>query len=230
MFSRAQPRLFFKASIPRPATSLSRSSGMTARSHSENNPWLQGGSGCDNAVVSSNNYLSSTEYITTYGQSKAFYESLLPVINSTFDADDASFKNAYSIFDYINVATIHNQTIPSSDILTRETLRELKLLADVHEWGLAYNSTDQVTPLAARLFGTYTFISAIVRIYASYNLHLAPVYNIAIWTYIVALFHFSSEWAVFRTAYLGPPILFPFFFATVGIIWMTSQYSFYVTA
>ncbi|KAJ8126433.1 hypothetical protein O1611_g7203 [Lasiodiplodia mahajangana] len=91
-------------------------------------------------------------------------------------------------------------------------------------------TTDQVTPLAARLFGTYTFISAIVRIYASYYLHLAPVYNMAIWTYIVALFHFGSECAVYRTAYIGPPILFPFFFATLGIIWMTSQYSFYVQA
>ncbi|KAI1123850.1 transmembrane domain-containing protein [Nemania abortiva] len=91
-------------------------------------------------------------------------------------------------------------------------------------------TTDQVTPLAARLFGTYTFISAIVRIYASYYLHLAPVYNMAIWTYVVALFHFGSEWAVYRTAYLGPPILFPFFFATLGIIWMTSQYNFYVQA
>ncbi|KAI1347076.1 hypothetical protein F5Y01DRAFT_307842 [Xylaria sp. FL0043] len=91
-------------------------------------------------------------------------------------------------------------------------------------------TTDQVTPLAARLFGTYTFLAAVVRIYASYNLHIAPVYNITIWTYIIALFHFGSEWAVYRTAYLGPPILFPFFFATVGIIWMASQYSFYVQA
>ncbi|KAI1326105.1 transmembrane domain-containing protein [Xylariaceae sp. FL0255] len=91
-------------------------------------------------------------------------------------------------------------------------------------------TTDQITPLAARLFGTYTLISAIVRIYASYNLHLAPVYNIALWTYVVALFHFGSEWAVYRSAYLGPPILFPFFFASVGITWMLSQYSFYVEA
>ncbi|KAH9908324.1 transmembrane domain-containing protein [Xylariomycetidae sp. FL2044] len=89
---------------------------------------------------------------------------------------------------------------------------------------------DQCTPLAARLFGTYTLISAIVRIYASYHLDLAPVYNIALWTYIVALVHFASEWAVFKTAYLGPPVLFPFFFATVGIAWMASQYSFYVEA
>ncbi|KAI1170620.1 transmembrane domain-containing protein [Nemania sp. FL0916] len=91
-------------------------------------------------------------------------------------------------------------------------------------------TTDQVTPLAARLFGTYTFVSAVVRLYASYHLHLAPVYHMAVWTYVVALFHFASEWAVYRTAYLGPPILFPFFFASVGIVWMTTQYSFYVQA
>ncbi|RWA04812.1 hypothetical protein EKO27_g10289 [Xylaria grammica] len=91
-------------------------------------------------------------------------------------------------------------------------------------------AADQVTPLAARLFGTYTFLAAVVRLYASYHLHLAPVYHITIWTYVIALFHFGSEWAVYRSAYLGPPILFPFFFATVGIVWMTSQYGFYVQA
>ncbi|KAH9994583.1 transmembrane domain-containing protein [Xylariaceae sp. FL0662B] len=87
---------------------------------------------------------------------------------------------------------------------------------------------DQVTPLAARLFGTYTLISAIVRIYASYHLALAPVYHMALWTYVVALVHFGSEFAVYKTARLGPPVLFPFFFASVGIVWMVSQYKFYV--
>ncbi|KXJ88310.1 hypothetical protein Micbo1qcDRAFT_151398 [Microdochium bolleyi] len=87
---------------------------------------------------------------------------------------------------------------------------------------------DQVTPLAARLFGTYTLISAIVRLYASYNLHLAPIYNIALWTYIVAAFHFGSEWAVFRTTHFGKPLFFPFFFASVGITWMVTQRDAYV--
>ncbi|KAI1382699.1 transmembrane domain-containing protein [Hypoxylon trugodes] len=88
---------------------------------------------------------------------------------------------------------------------------------------------DQVTPLAARLFGTYTVVSAIVRIYAAYNLHLAPIYHITIWTYVVALAHFGTEFAVFKTAYMGP-VASTFAFATAGIIWMTSQYSFYVEA
>ncbi|KAI0109593.1 phosphoglycerate mutase-like protein [Nemania sp. FL0031] len=114
----------------------------------EDNPWLQGGSGCTNAVVSSNNYLSSSDYLTTYQQSQAFYQDLLPVINTTFSAANANFKNAYSIFDYVNVATIHNQTIPSSGLLTNETLYELKLRANEHEWGLAYNSSEQIRAIA----------------------------------------------------------------------------------
>ncbi|KAI2622298.1 transmembrane domain-containing protein [Hypoxylon sp. NC1633] len=87
---------------------------------------------------------------------------------------------------------------------------------------------DQVTPLAARLFGVYTMISAIVRLYAAYNIHLAPVYNMTILTYIVALVHFGSEWAIYKTAPPAPAVMFPFFFASVGIVWMISQYNFYV--
>lgn len=91
---------------------------------------------------------------------------------------------------------------------------------------------DQVTPLAARLFGTYTLISAIVRLYASYHLDKEPVYMMALWTYLVALGHFASEITVFKSQYFnGPelmPQLFPFFFATVGTVWMLAQKSFYV--
>lgn len=89
---------------------------------------------------------------------------------------------------------------------------------------------DQVTPLAARLFGTYTLISAIVRIYASYHLDLAPIYNIAMWTYIVAAVHFGTECFIYKTAPMNKPVLLPFFFASTGIAWMASQYSFYVKA
>ncbi|CAJ2513337.1 Uu.00g014560.m01.CDS01 [Anthostomella pinea] len=115
---------------------------------SENSAWLQGNSGCGNAVVSSNNYFLSSEYTSTFDDTKSFYSDLLPVINSTFDAKQATFKNAYTIFDYVHVATIHNSTIPSSDLLTNETLTQLQLLANAHEWGLAYNSTDTIRAVA----------------------------------------------------------------------------------
>ena len=71
-------------------------------------------------------------------------------------------------------------------------------------------------------------MSAIVRLYAAYHLRLAPVYQMALWTYVVALAHYASELFVYRTARPGAPVLMPFLFASVGISWMLAQYSFYV--
>lgn len=62
----------------------------------ESSAWLQGSSGCNNAIVSSNNYFASSEYANTARESAAFYESLLPVVDGTFSADKATFKNAYT--------------------------------------------------------------------------------------------------------------------------------------
>jgi hypothetical protein len=129
--------------IPVDAVSSAASS-----SDSENSAWLQASSGCGNAVVSSNSYFSSEEYLTTLESTKSFYSSILPVINSTFTAATDTFKNAYTIFDYVHVSQIHNATIPSSDLLTTETVHQLQTLADKHEFGLAYNASEQVRAIA----------------------------------------------------------------------------------
>ncbi|KAH8676346.1 histidine acid phosphatase [Xylariales sp. PMI_506] len=120
----------------------------SSTSNSENSAWLQGSSGCANAVLSSNNYLLSSEYLTALNQTQSFYQGLLPVINSTFSTSQATFKNAYTIFDYINVANIHNTSIPSDDLLTNDTKTELFTLASEHEWGLAYNQSDPIRAVA----------------------------------------------------------------------------------
>lgn len=52
------------------------------------------------------------------------------------------------VFDLINVATIHNSSIPSDSLLTNETLVHLYDLASIHEWNLAYNSSDPVRAIA----------------------------------------------------------------------------------
>ncbi|PFH59947.1 hypothetical protein XA68_11656 [Ophiocordyceps unilateralis] len=89
-------------------------------------------------------------------------------------------------------------------------------------------ASDQVTPLAGRLFGTWTLISSVVRCYAAYNLHLCPVYDIAIWTYVVAIGHFASELFVFRTMKLGMPQLLPLVLASCALIWMSLVRDHYV--
>ncbi|KAL7936093.1 histidine phosphatase superfamily [Trichoderma chlorosporum] len=117
-------------------------------SGSESSAWLQGSSGCGNAVVSSNNYFLTPEYLSTFNDTKSFYQNLLPVINTTFNSSTATFKNAYTIFDYINVATIHNSSIPSDNLLTKPTLSNLYDYASTHEWNLAFNSSDPVRAIA----------------------------------------------------------------------------------
>ncbi|PHH63661.1 hypothetical protein CDD81_5642 [Ophiocordyceps australis] len=84
------------------------------------------------------------------------------------------------------------------------------------------SASDQVTPLASRLFGTWTLITCIVRCYAAYNLHIGPVYNIAIWTYVVALGHFASELFIYKTMTFGLPQFFPFFLASGALVSMCS--------
>ncbi|PNP77445.1 hypothetical protein FNYG_09321 [Fusarium nygamai] len=116
--------------------------------NSENSAWLQGNSSCTNAEASSNDYFSSPEYAGVYKDSESFYQGLLPVINGTYGKDEANFQNAYTIFDLINVARIHNSSIPSDDLLDESTLEKLYHLASIHEWNLAYNSSEPVRAIA----------------------------------------------------------------------------------
>ncbi|KAE8444987.1 hypothetical protein EG329_013993 [Mollisiaceae sp. DMI_Dod_QoI] len=116
--------------------------------NSENSAWLQGQSGCNNAIVSSNNYFFSAEYMQKLNSTKSFYQGILPVINGTFTAATDTFKNAYTIFDLIHVSMIHNSSIPSDNLLTNETVYQLQTLADNHEFNLAYNSSEPIRAIA----------------------------------------------------------------------------------
>lgn len=89
---------------------------------------------------------------------------------------------------------------------------------------------DQCTPLSARCFGTWTFITAIMRLYAAYHLNLEPVYNMAYWTYIVAFLHFASELLYFKSMTLGVPQMFPLTLASIALVWMPIVKDYYVVS
>ncbi|OCK79659.1 phosphoglycerate mutase-like protein [Lepidopterella palustris CBS 459.81] len=115
---------------------------------SEDNGWLQDASTCENAKLSSNNFFTSNEYTNLLSGTKDFYSQLVPVVNGTFAASDVTFKNAYVVYDLINVAEIHNASIPSNSTLTPSTLFKTRTLADTHEWGLAYNASDNMRAIS----------------------------------------------------------------------------------
>ncbi|KAF2877447.1 Erg28 protein [Massariosphaeria phaeospora] len=95
------------------------------------------------------------------------------------------------------------------------------------------SSTDiplQVTPLSARTFGTWTFLTSMVRLYAAYNIDDANMYQLAMWSYAVAWCHFMSEWWVFGTTRWGAPLAGPVLVSTGSLIWMALQWDYYVKA
>jgi hypothetical protein len=62
----------------------------------ENSIWLEGASGCQNAIVSSNNYFLSQDFISMANQTASFYQSILPVISGIFTSATDIYKNAYA--------------------------------------------------------------------------------------------------------------------------------------
>lgn len=62
----------------------------------ENDVWLQGDSGCARATIDSNDYFLSQQYNELLHSTESFYQSLLPVVNSTFDSSELNYKNAYT--------------------------------------------------------------------------------------------------------------------------------------
>ncbi|KAF2138435.1 uncharacterized protein K452DRAFT_255903, partial [Aplosporella prunicola CBS 121167] len=92
--------------------------------------------------------------------------------------------------------------------------------------GLAFPS--QTTALHSRTFGTWTLLQGLVRLYASYNVHDARLYQLALLTNLVALWHFGSEWCCFRTTSWNKGLAGPVIVSIGTSIWMVLQYGAYV--
>lgn len=117
----------------------------TTSKNAEDSTWLQGSSGCSKATVSSNNYFASDMYTKLLASTKDFYKSLEPMLSGAFATSDMTFKNAYTIFDYLNVGRIHNSSseFTHKADLTDDVYHQLISLAGSHEYNLAYNSSDK---------------------------------------------------------------------------------------
>ncbi|KUL85124.1 hypothetical protein ZTR_06270 [Talaromyces verruculosus] len=119
-------------------------------SGSEDNPWLQSSSSCNNALISSNEFFNSDIYLEYLNSTTDLYKSVAPAVNATFSESQLSFKNAYVIWDLLNVALIHNSTTdyPALSGVSNETMHELLVLANIHEYNLAYNASSTARAIA----------------------------------------------------------------------------------
>ncbi|OCH94455.1 Erg28-like protein [Obba rivulosa] len=85
-----------------------------------------------------------------------------------------------------------------------------------------------VTGLQARTFAIWSLTSAVIRLYAAYNIHSKPFYDMALLSYLFAFAHFSTEIFIFRTANINGPVLSPVVVSTTSLVWMLTQYDYYV--
>ncbi|KAJ5319945.1 hypothetical protein PENANT_c040G01698 [Penicillium antarcticum] len=78
------------------------------------------------------------------------------------------------------------------------------------------------SPLSGRVFGTWTFLSAVIRMTAAYNISNPVAYDLALWTYGIALTHFVGE-LVFGNATLKGRFISPLIVASSSLAWMLTQ-------
>ncbi|CAF9907970.1 MAG: ergosterol biosynthesis protein [Heterodermia speciosa] len=89
-------------------------------------------------------------------------------------------------------------------------------------------SAAEVTPFAGRLFGSWSLLSCIMRLYTAYNVENKDLYILTLVTYLIVLGHFAGELFVYGTMKIGKGLAPPLFVATTSVIWMLAQSSFYL--
>ncbi|KAL9136364.1 MAG: hypothetical protein Q9175_002440 [Cornicularia normoerica] len=89
-------------------------------------------------------------------------------------------------------------------------------------------SGSETSALSSRIFGTWTIVSAIIRLYTAYDISNPKLYQLAIWAFAIAWGHFMSEWLLFKTASWGRGLAGPIFISTGTLVWMFSQWGYYV--
>jgi len=80
----------------------------------------------------------------------------------------------------------------------------------------------EVTGLSSRTFAAWTILAGVIRLQAAYDIHNHTypllrslrlmdkrLYNLTLWTFNLAWFHFTSEWFVYKTAAPGAGLLSP---------------------
>ena len=68
----------------------------------------------------------------------------------------------------------------------------------------------------------------IVRFYGAYRLNDPDIYQMVMWTYVVALWHFGSEAYLYGTTGVKSAAASTYFVAVGSLVWMLSQWGWYV--
>ncbi|XP_041354766.1 ergosterol biosynthetic protein 28 homolog [Gigantopelta aegis] len=67
----------------------------------------------------------------------------------------------------------------------------------------------QVTGLVARLFGVWTLLAGVLRLYCAIDIYNKSVYNLTFVSFILAFGHFLSELCIYHTAHVSFGVMSP---------------------
>jgi hypothetical protein len=97
---------------------------------SDQQVWLEGWTGCGAWTDRLNAWYNSDEFKSQAAIANPFFESLQSVLG---EARPATLQNAWNLFDYLNVESIHNSTVANQ--LSDEQLSQARYWANYHEAG-----------------------------------------------------------------------------------------------
>lgn len=129
-----------------------------ADANSPDTMWLKGDDGCPASAKSSKDFEDSAEFKARVESTKDFYSGFWDILQGVYDytSEKLTYAKAYDIFDLINVANIHNSSLPRN--VTSDELFQLRTLADSAEFGYNFNASD-----TARSIGGRTLAGAILK-------------------------------------------------------------------
>ncbi|GJC89447.1 testicular acid phosphatase [Colletotrichum liriopes] len=120
-------------------------------SNSPDTIWIKGDDGCPANAAAYKSFEASQEFQTLVAETKDFYAGLYDVLEDVYDykPENMTYKNAYDIFDLVNVARIHNSTSLARNV-TDDELFQLRTLADSAEFGYNFNASQPDRSIHAR--------------------------------------------------------------------------------
>lgn len=81
-------------------------------------------------------------------------------------------------------------------------------------------SPEKANDLAARLFGLWTLMSALLRLSCAILITNRALFNLTLLSFVVAFVHFLSEAFVYKTAPITVGVLAPLIVSGVSMLWM----------
>lgn len=118
---------------------------------SESTIWIKGDDSCPAYKTASESFSDSEVFADRVEDTRDFYAQFWEYLDDVYDLtpEDMNYANAYTIFDLINVARIHNTSSNAVDV-SDEDLDRLRTLADSQEFGLNYNASQPARAVGAR--------------------------------------------------------------------------------